>query len=243
MVLPPAGWHADPLGRHQLRYWDGATWTEHVADAGVAGVDPPEPALGSRTVHVDTQVRVGLKTRRLYVDDEAIWFGEESYRYSDVTAMTWWTTRVAAGPAYNIDYRIRLWRQGLDKKDRTIAFSGRAEDLRLAYDTTVDTLLRHVGRRRVDDVLRRVEAGEAVEVARVVLTRSAMSFRKKQLEWTRPFRLVPHSEDGMPWMTVHADVGGKEKKVGEYAGILPDAPLVPFLLQTLAERYGRPQQG
>jgi hypothetical protein len=37
---PPAGWHADPTRRHQSRYWDGAAWTEHVADAGVTGVDP-----------------------------------------------------------------------------------------------------------------------------------------------------------------------------------------------------------
>jgi hypothetical protein len=37
----PAAWQPDPLGRHEFRYWNGATWTEHVADAGVAGVDPP----------------------------------------------------------------------------------------------------------------------------------------------------------------------------------------------------------
>ena len=26
----PAGWKADPTGRHQFRYWDGAAWTEAV---------------------------------------------------------------------------------------------------------------------------------------------------------------------------------------------------------------------
>ena len=36
----PAGWHPDPTRRHESRYWDGAAWTEHVADAGVTGVDP-----------------------------------------------------------------------------------------------------------------------------------------------------------------------------------------------------------
>jgi hypothetical protein len=35
-----AGWAPDPSGRHQLRYWDGATWTDHVSDGGVAGTDP-----------------------------------------------------------------------------------------------------------------------------------------------------------------------------------------------------------
>lgn len=36
----PAGWEADPTGRHQVRYWDGAAWTVHVADNGVTGTDP-----------------------------------------------------------------------------------------------------------------------------------------------------------------------------------------------------------
>jgi uncharacterized protein (AIM24 family) len=41
-------WHPDPTGRHELRYWDGSTWTDHVADAGVQAMDPlipqPDPA-------------------------------------------------------------------------------------------------------------------------------------------------------------------------------------------------------
>ncbi len=40
----PSGWFADPSGRHELRYWDGTTWTDHVVDAGVQGVDPLVPA-------------------------------------------------------------------------------------------------------------------------------------------------------------------------------------------------------
>ncbi len=35
-----AGWHADPMGRHQWRWWDGSAWTEHVAGGGVATTDP-----------------------------------------------------------------------------------------------------------------------------------------------------------------------------------------------------------
>jgi len=36
----PAGWIADPLGRHELRYWDGTSWTEHVSDQGTQATDP-----------------------------------------------------------------------------------------------------------------------------------------------------------------------------------------------------------
>ena len=43
-----AGWEPDPTGRHQLRYWDGNDWTEHVSDAGDTTADPAgRPAPGS----------------------------------------------------------------------------------------------------------------------------------------------------------------------------------------------------
>lgn len=35
----PTGWFADPYRRHELRYWDGWRWTEHVADRGIQAVD------------------------------------------------------------------------------------------------------------------------------------------------------------------------------------------------------------
>lgn len=37
-----AEWKPDPHGRHELRYFDGTTWTEHVSDAGAQAVDPPD---------------------------------------------------------------------------------------------------------------------------------------------------------------------------------------------------------
>jgi hypothetical protein len=42
----PAGWFADPYGRFQLRYWDGAAWTAHVSTNGQQQVDP----MGTSTV-------------------------------------------------------------------------------------------------------------------------------------------------------------------------------------------------
>ena len=37
----PPRWAADPTGRHQYRYWNGAAWTDQVSDNGVVAVDPP----------------------------------------------------------------------------------------------------------------------------------------------------------------------------------------------------------
>jgi hypothetical protein len=38
-VRVPPNWLADPTGRHELRYWNGAAWTTHVADDGKQSED------------------------------------------------------------------------------------------------------------------------------------------------------------------------------------------------------------
>ncbi|WP_183095882.1 DUF2510 domain-containing protein, partial [Nocardioides stalactiti] len=51
--MTAAAWHPDPTGRHELRYWDGTQWTEHVSDAGVQSTNPvaapEEPAAQTTT--------------------------------------------------------------------------------------------------------------------------------------------------------------------------------------------------
>jgi hypothetical protein len=42
----PARWAPDPTGRHELRYWNGSEWTDHVADGGVQATDPLPGADG-----------------------------------------------------------------------------------------------------------------------------------------------------------------------------------------------------
>jgi hypothetical protein len=42
--MPEASWLPDPSGGHELRYWNGTAWTEHVSDQGTTAVEPP--ALG-----------------------------------------------------------------------------------------------------------------------------------------------------------------------------------------------------
>jgi hypothetical protein len=40
VIAAPPSWYPDPMRRHELRYWDGSRWTEHVASARVGGTDP-----------------------------------------------------------------------------------------------------------------------------------------------------------------------------------------------------------
>ncbi len=88
-----AGWHPDPTGHHEHRYFDGAAWTDHVADAGRTSQDPvtapsgglwapqltyvfdapevpPWPVLDDRGatvawVHLPAGLTIGPKTYRL----------------------------------------------------------------------------------------------------------------------------------------------------------------------------------
>jgi uncharacterized protein YxjI len=59
----PAAWHPDPYGRHELRYWDGTQWTEHVSSHGKQSVDPPTgashvPAVDRATEKVARDVAI-----------------------------------------------------------------------------------------------------------------------------------------------------------------------------------------
>jgi uncharacterized protein YxjI len=55
----PAGWHPDPLGRHEHRYWDGSQWTEHVSSHGRQSVDPPTQGTHIPTTQRATEKIVG----------------------------------------------------------------------------------------------------------------------------------------------------------------------------------------
>jgi hypothetical protein len=44
-----AAWHPDPHHRHELRYFDGTTWTDHVSDGGQTTLDPVGQSLQPST--------------------------------------------------------------------------------------------------------------------------------------------------------------------------------------------------
>jgi len=58
---PPTdpGWYPDPYGRHELRWYDGNQWTEHVSSHGRQSTDPP-----GGTIKVPTVARKTEKVQR-----------------------------------------------------------------------------------------------------------------------------------------------------------------------------------
>jgi len=53
------GWFPDPNRGHELRYYDGTSWTEHVSDQGTVGVDPL-PTATSGPVRAMDSIDKGL---------------------------------------------------------------------------------------------------------------------------------------------------------------------------------------
>lgn len=49
-IVGAPGWHPDPTGRHEFRYWDGRGWTDRISDRGHAGTDPLTAAAAKQVL-------------------------------------------------------------------------------------------------------------------------------------------------------------------------------------------------
>jgi uncharacterized protein YxjI len=79
MSTTPANWYPDPVGRHQLRYWDGANWTEHVSSNGVQSSDPLQPKGLDR---VDSALTIGNEGDPSKIQQQL--YGQEKHRSAQV---------------------------------------------------------------------------------------------------------------------------------------------------------------
>jgi hypothetical protein len=59
------------MGRHQLRYWDGQAWTEHVSTNGVQSVDPLQPSTPGQVQATATEADGITKIEQLTSFDNA----------------------------------------------------------------------------------------------------------------------------------------------------------------------------
>lgn len=69
------------MGRHQLRYWDGANWTEHVSSNGVQSSDPLQPKGLDR---VDSALTIGNEGDQSKIQQQL--YGQEKHRSAQVGA-------------------------------------------------------------------------------------------------------------------------------------------------------------
>lgn len=79
MSTHPANWYPDPHGRHELRYWDGNAWTDHVSDKGVTGTDPVQ---ATRLDRLDSALTVGNEGDPAKIQQQL--YGDQKYRSAQV---------------------------------------------------------------------------------------------------------------------------------------------------------------
>ncbi len=84
MSTTPANWYPDPTKRHQMRYWNGTAWTDHVSNNGIQGNDPVDgstPAQ-SRLDKVDSALTVGTEGDPSKIQQQV--YGQDKYRGANV---------------------------------------------------------------------------------------------------------------------------------------------------------------
>ncbi len=195
VTAPAAGWYPDPLGRHQHRYWDGAAWSPHVADHGVAATDPlpaGAPAVhqvagSARPAHddpdapaarpaaagylVDLEVSSGVFGKKpLRLDDETLQWGDDRVALADVEAVAYCVTRTTYnGVPSGTNYSFFVWSHGRQTKvvlSTALVRSKAARDAYAeAFTTLANTFARLVEPRLRQALAERVARGETVEVA------------------------------------------------------------------------------
>lgn len=222
------GWSADPAGRHQLRFWNGDSWTDHVSDNGVRSTDPL--SVNGPRIFVDATIPL-IGGKRLYADDQGVSWAGRSVAYHEVKNLAYWVEVPLRGPDRTYEIRLRL-RKGAMK----IRFSGRTEYVRTAYDGLMAGLLEHVGRPMITDVLNRIEAGESVEFGGWTLSREAASYGRKKVPWSTSTAIRENKTENVWW--VHGIAEGKKKDIGMTGVQRDDGPLVRQVIQECIRRYG-----
>jgi hypothetical protein len=241
----PPGWHSDPSGVHEFRYWDGTRWSEHVADHGIASVDGGTATTsgsdgvvrqaGTNTsppVLLDVQLRIGVRAKRLFMDSQVIAWGRDLVPYAGITAMAWWVTKVVAGPAHTFEYRMFLW---AGEDETKIYFIGRGEHVRDSYSKAVEVLFHHAGRRICSEALSSLDAGQTVRFAGITLTRTGLADGKTFHSWSTPLTVTRMV--GSAGVYVGDALLRKTQAIPVYFE-LANGPLVPPLLEACQRRYG-----
>jgi uncharacterized protein YxjI len=82
MSTTPANWYPDPTARHELRYWDGGAWTDHVSDKGIQGTDPVAGPKMSRLDAIDAALTVGNEADPAKIQQQL--YGEQKHRSAQV---------------------------------------------------------------------------------------------------------------------------------------------------------------
>jgi hypothetical protein len=255
-----SGWFPDPTGRHEARFWDGAAWTDHIADGGVTGVDPQTPARptlatavpaneprpldgGNPLLDLKIKHSRGWK-RQLRLDTETLIWGDEQIPLRAVEAVAYTVTRVSTnGIPTTTNYKFTVWvgsRQtrvyfsvgSLGRRERKDCYAG-------VFHALAGTSARVIEPRLRRQVADRVASGETVDVAGVRISRHGFTptarFKGTNLiTWDR-FAGATFKAGSVAVSVLAGDGKSGKRQLNVPMGE-PNAVLLPELLQQCAER-------
>ncbi len=90
------GWYPDPTGDWAMRYWDGNSWSAHVANGAYQAEDHiDESGLPPSELNVWSEGRHFLTTHRIWIDDG---YGKESVEEFKLWMVDPWRIDVGGVP-------------------------------------------------------------------------------------------------------------------------------------------------
>lgn len=236
-----AGWHPDPAGRHDLRYWDGRQWTEHVSDGGAVSADPlpgPPAAQTLRQLHLDVTVSAGVRGKhRLILDEHAVYWDHHVVPYDQITALAYLTgiTKIGAGQGI---HTYELWLHTPQREHHVLFSGGRGLDN--VFETVLTVLGRRVAPRLCAELHARIAAGETVEIGPVALSRIGIRrtgalVRDREVPWSA--YAATNFDAGLARVWISDEKRG-QALFRSMSMKIPNSVLLPLLLPACAESFG-----
>ena len=81
--MAPAGWQLDPTKRHELRFWDGSSWSDRVSDQAVTTIDSMESILSANPVTDEPPDGVHRHRLRWHCVESSIFTGRSRFDVVD----------------------------------------------------------------------------------------------------------------------------------------------------------------
>ncbi|WP_433229969.1 DUF2510 domain-containing protein [Actinomadura formosensis] len=188
------GWYPDPYGTGSLRWWDGRNWTERLnpepdrpprprpprPKRSAAGAEPASPHAAPHVQqpaweHAPSVSPLDVRVRglHLYADDRGVAYGSASLTWARVEWVAYWAAERPAGsgrvPGTQWIFQAgRFPFRGGPRVEVVIeadALPARDAEPERIWGRLIQLCQEHAERRLVAELVRRVRAGESIDVA------------------------------------------------------------------------------